>query len=173
MLVFCCLLKQQNKMLGQELLPSQDFFHLNSFQISENTMIFQISAKKLEASCPKCSTKTTRIHSRYLRHPADVACSGRTVRFVLQTHTISAKCVMVWLLSFVEGGRRCHRSKEPLKRGRTRKSLQALCEFSRKKPLARGLVDCTRQANRRDLRDVGDFGSLGEADRETIQRARP
>lgn len=50
-----------------------------------------VAPKARTAACPRCSTHSSRIHSYYIRHPADLPISGRVTRLLL--HARRFRCV--------------------------------------------------------------------------------
>jgi len=52
---------------------------------SEVSVILAVRSEAAEAQCPLCATASRRIHSRYLRHVADLPSAGRKVRLRLLT----------------------------------------------------------------------------------------
>jgi transposase len=47
------------------------------------TLTVSVTSQLSTSTCPLCGTSATRIHSRYHRTVADVACGGRQVRLLL------------------------------------------------------------------------------------------
>src|SRR5205085_4472718 len=54
-----------------------------SFDLVNTVLLIQVASTASESACPVCQCYTTRIHSRYTRKAADVACGGRQVRLIL------------------------------------------------------------------------------------------
>ena len=66
------------------LLPSSDF-HVEGVEVEEDTSTpcLKIKARQTASLCPYCGERSEQIHSRYERHPQDVARSGRPIRLQL------------------------------------------------------------------------------------------
>ncbi|WP_247370714.1 transposase family protein [Bradyrhizobium sp. 18] len=45
-----------------------------------DSVILAVRSEAAEAQCPLCATASRRIHSRYIRHVADLPSAGRRVR---------------------------------------------------------------------------------------------
>lgn len=54
-----------------------------SFHVVNQVLIIQVTSTACESACPVCQCQTSRIHSRYTRKAADVACGGRQVQLIL------------------------------------------------------------------------------------------
>lgn len=71
-------------MSRQALLPDPDTLHLLHVEAEADTITIVVSTTSKEALCPQCSHRTSRVHSRYVRTPADLPWMGCSVR--LQLH---------------------------------------------------------------------------------------
>ncbi len=71
---------------------------------SMDSLILSVRSEAAEARCPLCATASSRIHSRYIRHVADLPSAGRKVRLRLLTRRFT--CEVPHLGTRVETGRR-------------------------------------------------------------------
>ena len=60
-------------------------------QIEPEGFLLTVTPKARTAACPRCSTHSSRIHSSYIRRPADLPISGRVTRLLL--HARRFRCV--------------------------------------------------------------------------------
>src|SRR3954451_4497841 len=58
---------------------------------SEDSVILAVRSEAAEAQCPLCATASRRIHSRYVRHVADLPSAGRKVRLRLLTRRFTCE----------------------------------------------------------------------------------
>src|SRR4051794_2292159 len=58
---------------------------------SEDSVILAVRSEAEEAQCPLCATASRRIHSRYIRHVADLPSAGRRVRLRLLTRRFTCE----------------------------------------------------------------------------------
>ena len=58
---------------------------------SEDSVILAVRSEATEAQCPLCTTASRRIHSRYIRHVADLPSAGRKVRLRLLTRRFTCE----------------------------------------------------------------------------------
>lgn len=58
---------------------------------SEDSVILAVRSGAAEAQCPLCATASRRIHSRYIRHVADLPSAGRKVRLRLLTRRFACE----------------------------------------------------------------------------------
>jgi transposase len=58
---------------------------------SEDSVILAVRSGAAEARCPLCATASRRIHSRYIRHVADLPSAGRKVRLRLLTRRFACE----------------------------------------------------------------------------------
>lgn len=58
---------------------------------SMDSLILAVRSKAAEARCPFCATTSSRIHSRYVRHVADLPSAGRKVRLRLLTRRFTCE----------------------------------------------------------------------------------
>jgi transposase len=65
------------------LLPQTPGLLLEEVQQTDQTLLIVLQSTSSTAACPVCQQPSTRIHSHYARHPADLPWGGHTVRFVL------------------------------------------------------------------------------------------
>ncbi|WP_247820691.1 transposase family protein [Bradyrhizobium sp. 187] len=62
---------------------------------SEDSVILADRSEATEAQCPLCTTASRRIHSRYIRHVADLPSAGRKVRLRLLTRRFTCEVANV------------------------------------------------------------------------------
>jgi transposase len=67
----------------QTLLPDPDCLRLLHMEADTDTIIIVVTTTSKEAICPQCSHWTSRVHSRYVRLPADLPWMGCSVRLRL------------------------------------------------------------------------------------------
>jgi transposase len=67
-------------------LPDPTQLALADIEVDEEARIVTATAVTIaqEATCPLCQQSASRIHSRYVRTLADLSCSGRRVRWLVQ-----------------------------------------------------------------------------------------
>ena len=58
---------------------------------SMDLLILAVRSEAAEARCPLCATASSRIHSRYVRHVADLPSAGRKVRLRLLTRRFTCE----------------------------------------------------------------------------------
>ena len=58
---------------------------------SMDSLILAVRSEAAEARCPLCATASSRIHSRYVRHVADLPSAGRKVRLRLLTRRFTCE----------------------------------------------------------------------------------
>ncbi|MCK1400334.1 ISL3 family transposase, partial [Bradyrhizobium sp. 39] len=58
---------------------------------SMDSLILSVRSEAAEARCPLCATASSRIHSRYVRHVADLPSAGRKVRLRLLTRRFTCE----------------------------------------------------------------------------------
>src|SRR5690349_710958 len=63
------------------LLPSG--LEIEQISVDTTVLTFSVTSRLPTSTCPLCGTSAPRIHSRYHRTVADVACGGRQVRLLL------------------------------------------------------------------------------------------
>lgn len=63
-------------MHASHLLPHLSAFHITDAVLTDNRLTLDITPKRRTASCPLCSRRTRRIHSRYVRTVHDLPCCG-------------------------------------------------------------------------------------------------
>jgi transposase len=56
---------------------------LDRIEVHEQTVLVSLHSTSLTASCPRCGTAGSRVHSRYQRTIADLACGGRSLALKL------------------------------------------------------------------------------------------
>ncbi|GHA76734.1 hypothetical protein GCM10010345_93320 [Streptomyces canarius] len=61
------------------LLPSIANVSVQSLDVSHEAVRVNVSSTSAGAECPDCGSESTRVHSSYLRFPADVPSGGRLV----------------------------------------------------------------------------------------------
>jgi len=67
-------------LLNEILFPDESLLRLDGIQIEKKTVVIAVSSTKQEENCPYCQTTSQRVHSSYVRHPADLPLAGCTVR---------------------------------------------------------------------------------------------
>lgn len=70
-------------MLSKLLLPDLAGLELSNISVDEQTIILELQIVSDQASCPTCGMLSDRVHSRYTRHPRDLAWAGLSVRWHL------------------------------------------------------------------------------------------
>ncbi|MFL5660254.1 MAG: ISL3 family transposase [Ktedonobacteraceae bacterium] len=68
----------------QTLLPDPDCLHLLHMEADTDTITIVVTTTSDEVTCPRCSHRTSRVHSRYVRLPADLPWMGCSVRLQLR-----------------------------------------------------------------------------------------
>ena len=71
-------------MIRHLLLPVNAELHIEAVELEETTIVIMASARSDTGICPYCATVSRRIHSRYVRKTADLACAGYPVCICLQ-----------------------------------------------------------------------------------------
>ena len=66
------------------LLPSAELFHLEALTYQVGRFRFRLRTRSHQAACPTCQTLSNQIHSRYVRHLADLPWAGIPAQFDLQ-----------------------------------------------------------------------------------------
>lgn len=77
------------------LLPVAPDLCLEDVHQTDQVLVIALRSTCPTAACPRCHQVSPRIHSRYVRHPADVPWGGHPVRFVLHVRKfrcLSATC---------------------------------------------------------------------------------
>ena len=79
------LFEVSNGVLGCRCLPSSDPARLALRHVSSDEKVITLSVQAIapSGSCPDCGQPSTRVHSRYVRTPADLPWQGRAVRIEL------------------------------------------------------------------------------------------
>jgi transposase len=67
-------------LLNEILFPDESLLRLDVLQIEETTVVIAASSTNKEENCPYCQNPSHRVHSSYVRHPADLPLAGCTVR---------------------------------------------------------------------------------------------
>ena len=83
---------------------------------SMDSVILAVRSEAAEAQCPLCATASRRIHSRYIRHVADLPSAGRRVRLRLLTRRFTCEVLHCRRRIFAE---RFGEDIVPLRRRRT------------------------------------------------------
>lgn len=65
------------------LIPPLPGFEVDSIQMTGDLIQVHAHCVRESAICPVCGCLSKRVHSRYVRRPADLPCSGRLLRLVL------------------------------------------------------------------------------------------
>jgi transposase len=76
--------------------PDANLIRLDTIVPSPDTILFVVSTIQPSAPCPACGQRSSRIHSRYVRHPTDLPCGGAPVALELHTrrlHCDQPECV--------------------------------------------------------------------------------
>jgi transposase len=71
-------------MLAKLLLPDLAGLQLTNITVDEQTIVLEMQIVTSQASCPTCGVVSDRVHSRYTRHPQDLAWASLSVRWHLQ-----------------------------------------------------------------------------------------
>ena len=71
-------------MLDQLLLAEIDALIVEDMELVEDVIVFVIASGADGAACPECRHRSQRVHSRYWRRPADLACVGYRVRLTVE-----------------------------------------------------------------------------------------
>jgi transposase len=71
-------------MLAKLLLPDLAGLELTNIALDGQTLILEARIVTSQASCPICGVASERVHSRYTRHPRDLAWAALSVRWHLQ-----------------------------------------------------------------------------------------
>lgn len=76
---------------------------------SMDSLILAVRSEAAEARCPLCATASSRIHSRYVRHVADLPSAGRKVRLRLLTRRFTCEVphcysATIWMGSARQSG---------------------------------------------------------------------
>ena len=81
-------------MLAKLLLPDLAGLELITITVDQQTIVLEVRLVTSQAACPTCGVVSDRIHSRYTRHPRDLAWAGGSpadspaVRLVLAVTTV-------------------------------------------------------------------------------------
>lgn len=67
-------------MLSEIFLSDPDNLHLDAVSLEDDILVLEVRSVHTSAPCPDCQELSSREHSHYWRHPADLACMGRQVR---------------------------------------------------------------------------------------------
>ena len=70
-------------MLLEALLPKACELVVDAACVNDRTIIIEMHSTRLECACPKCGGPSPRVHSRYVRQPADLPACGYRVRLML------------------------------------------------------------------------------------------
>jgi transposase len=68
-------------MLAKLLLPDLAGLQLTNITVDEQTIILEVRLVTSQACCPTCGVVSERVHSRYTRHPRDLAWAALSVRW--------------------------------------------------------------------------------------------
>jgi transposase len=58
-------------------------FEVRSMEVTEESVTITAASLQKSVTCPLCHAPTSRVHSHYLRHIADLPCGGREVHMIL------------------------------------------------------------------------------------------
>src|SRR4051812_45267575 len=67
------------------LVPDPTCLHLSRLETSSQTIIVVVTTTASKASCPVCQNLSEHVHSRYVRHVADLPWMGWEVKLELHT----------------------------------------------------------------------------------------
>jgi len=67
-------------MLQEILLPKESQLRLASIELNGQMIVISVASTNQQENCPHCQKVSSRIHSHYRRHPADLPLAGHTVR---------------------------------------------------------------------------------------------
>src|SRR4051812_20704860 len=71
-------------MLADLLLAPIPDLHLAELTLDPQSVTLHLAATTPTAACPLCAQAATRVHSHYVRHPADLPWAGQTIRYLLR-----------------------------------------------------------------------------------------
>jgi transposase len=71
-------------MLAKLLLPDLAGLALSNITVDKQTIVLEIQIVTSQAPCPTCGVVSDRVHSRYTRHPQDLAWAALSVRWHLR-----------------------------------------------------------------------------------------
>lgn len=71
-------------MLAKLLLPDLAGLELTTIAVDEQMIVLELRLVTSQAACPTCGVLSDRVHSRYTRHPQDLAWAALSVRWHLQ-----------------------------------------------------------------------------------------
>src|SRR6266511_3053767 len=77
------------------LLSDTDLLRLDAISPEGGALTLMVSTIQPAARCPVCGEPASRVHSGYVRSPADLPCGGIPLRFELHTrrfHCDNARC---------------------------------------------------------------------------------
>lgn len=72
-----------SKMEEKQIMALPKDFVVTAFEVIDDVLTITILSTRGSPCCPLCGEPSARIHSRYLRHVADLPCSGQRVRLWL------------------------------------------------------------------------------------------
>lgn len=78
-------------MLVHTLLPDPEAIRLDCIRPSLSTIKLAVTTTASQAECPRCHRRSSRIHSRYIRHMVDLPWHGVAVK--LELHTRRFRCL--------------------------------------------------------------------------------
>src|SRR5260370_40350435 len=64
------------------LFPLPEGLEMTSLSETPVELLVRAISHRSSSPCPHCSTPSSAIHSSYRRHPKDLPCAGRPIRFV-------------------------------------------------------------------------------------------
>ena len=70
-------------MLLEALLPTACELVVDAVCVNDRTIVIEMHSTRVECACPKCGGPSPRVHSRYVRQPADLPACGYRVRLML------------------------------------------------------------------------------------------
>src|SRR6266567_8272150 len=68
----------------QQLLPHLAGFSIERVTIADDVITIVAQSQTASAACPDCAGVSSRVHSRYIRHLADLPWGRRAIRLILQ-----------------------------------------------------------------------------------------
>jgi transposase len=113
-------------MLAKLLLPDLADLELTTITVEQQTIVLKVRLVTSQAPCPVCGVVSDRIHSRYTRHPRDLAWAALSVRWHLQVRRFRCRNPLCPRQLFTE---RLPEILPPSAR-RTARLTEALCDLA-------------------------------------------
>ena len=70
------------RVLFESLLPKACALLAGATYLNDKTIAIEIHSTRSECECPECGVLSPRVHSRYVRQPADLPVCGYRVRLI-------------------------------------------------------------------------------------------